>query len=324
MKRTTQIRIAQIVFLWGLFFVALPTVSQAAFQDSGWGARPVGMAGAFSAISDDTNASLYNPAGLVQVQWNEASAMYAQLFTGLTLYSGQDTTHLDQNYLAFASKPIPHFGSWGFSWARFAATNLYSEDTYTFSYARVLGDFFPSLDGDYAVGVNLKYLQHKVTLDSLSANDPVFTQGSTSAGAFTADLGALYKPDHGALAGLRISAVVQNITRPDVGFQATDRVPMKYTLGTAYQSKQMPWLVPDIDFTYRDGITEVLAGAESWLFNDALGLRTGVNRDQAAAGISYYQAIGQKTGFRLDYGFTVPFFVEGTSGSHRIALTVYF
>ncbi len=144
------------------------------------------------------------------------------------------------------------------------------------------------------------------------------------ASAFTADIGSLYKPDRGPLAGLRISAVAQNITRPNVGFQATDRVPMKLTLGAAYQSKQMPWLVPDLDLTYRDGITEALAGVESWLFNDVLGLRTGVNRDHVAAGMSYYQPIGDKTGFRLDYGFTIPFFVEGTAGSHRVAVTVYF
>src|SRR6185436_19321357 len=81
---------------------------QAAFEDTGWGARPVGMGGAFTAISDDSNAPLYNPAGLVQVQWNEVSAMYSRLFSGLTLYSGDSTTggntsHLDQSYLAYIS-----------------------------------------------------------------------------------------------------------------------------------------------------------------------------------------------------------------------------
>src|SRR5476649_696365 len=67
-------------------------VAQAAFQDTGWGARPVGMGGAFTAIADDSNAPLYNPAGLVQVQWNEVSAMYSRLFSGLTLYSGNAAT----------------------------------------------------------------------------------------------------------------------------------------------------------------------------------------------------------------------------------------
>src|SRR5882724_3034356 len=83
--------------------------AQAAFVDTGWGARPVGMGGAFTAIADDSNAPLYNPAGLVQVQWNELSAMYSRLFSGQTLYSGNattggDTSHLDQSYLSYVTR----------------------------------------------------------------------------------------------------------------------------------------------------------------------------------------------------------------------------
>ena len=90
--------------------------------------RPVGMGGAFTAIADDSNAPLYNPAGLVQVQWNEMSAMYSRLFSGLTLYSGSaatggDTVHLDQSYLAYVSRPS-RLGSFGFSWANFCAASF--------------------------------------------------------------------------------------------------------------------------------------------------------------------------------------------------------
>src|SRR5690349_1375244 len=101
------------------------SASWAAFQDINWGARPVGLGGAFTAIADDTNASLYNPAGLVQVQWNEISASYSRLFGGLTLYSGQDQVHLDQSYLAYVSRPIPRVGSIGISWSNFNTTHLY-------------------------------------------------------------------------------------------------------------------------------------------------------------------------------------------------------
>src|SRR6185369_5748341 len=98
-----------------LFFT--PSPSPAAFQDTGWGARPIGMGGAFTAISDDSNAPLYNPAGLVQVQWNEVSAMYSRLFSGLTLYSGSaatggDTVDLDQSYVAYTSR-ASKYGAWG-------------------------------------------------------------------------------------------------------------------------------------------------------------------------------------------------------------------
>ena len=39
----------------------------AAFADIGYGARPMGMGGAFLAIADDANAVMWNPAGLVRL-----------------------------------------------------------------------------------------------------------------------------------------------------------------------------------------------------------------------------------------------------------------
>jgi len=296
---------------------------QAAFQDVNWGARPVGMGGAFTAVADDANAPLYNPAGIVQVQWNEISAMYSRLFSGLTLYSGQDTVHLDQSYLAYVSKPIPHVGSVGVSWSNFTTTHLYHENTLALTYARNVGDFIPSLNNSLAVGVNLKYLRRSISLDAYTANDPVF-RGGDSASAVTLDAGVLYKPEEGLLDGWRFGFSGQNLTEPNVGFNATDKVARLWRLGTAYQSKQLPWLVPSLDLVRRDDVTNVQGGIESWLFQDTLGLRAGGNRQEAAAGVSYYYAATKKFGLRLDYGLTIPFYVENTSGSHRLALTVYF
>jgi hypothetical protein len=34
--------------------------------------------------------------------------------------------------------------------------------------------------------------------------------------------------------------------------------------------------------------------------------------------------MGKRYGLRLDYAFTIPFFVEESGGSHRLALTLYF
>ena len=310
-----------------LLALSILTPAQAAFQDSGWGARPVGMGGAFTAIADDSNASLYNPAGIVQVQWNELSAMYSRLFSGLTLYSGSaatggDTVHLDQNYVAFVSKPSA-WGSFGLSWQNFNTTHLYREDTVNLSYAHYLGDVIPVLDNQVSMGVNLKYLRRSFSLDAATINDPVFAGGDKKS-AVTGDVGLLWKPDQGTYEGWRAGLNVQNFTQPNVGFLEKEKLPIEYRLGLAYQSKQMPWLVPALDLTRRDGVTGVNGGVESWLFHDALGLRAGANRDEAAAGISYYQSLSKKTGFRLDYSFTVPYFVQNSAGSHRLQLTVYF
>ncbi len=313
----------RIVALTLVLLFHFSSLSHAAFLNTEWGARPSGMGGAFTAIADDSNAPLFNPAGIVQVQWNEFSATYANLYSGETLYAGNDTTSLSQSYIAFAARPIPRVGSLAFSWASFNASHLYREDTLALTYARNLGDFFPELDNSLAVGVNLKYLRHSVSLDDFTASDPVFA-GGDSAGAATVDVGVLYKPQEGPLTGWRVALAGKNLTRPDVGFQVKDPVPAEIRTGVAYQAKNLPWLVPSLDISRRDDITRVSGGAESWLFKNSLGLRGGGNSDEGSAGLSYYQALGKRYGVRFDYGFTLPFFIEGTSGSHRLALVLYF
>jgi len=305
------------------FAAGLVLPAQAAFLNVDSGARPVGMGGAFSAIADDSNAPLYNPAGIVQVQWNELTANYANLFSGLDLHSGNDTVQLNQGYLAFTSRPIPHVGSFELSWANFDATHLYREDSVALTYARNMGDFFPILDNALALGVNLKYLRRSVTQDSFTAGDPVFAGGDT-ASAGTVDAGLLYHPNDGSLQGVRLALVGMNLTQPDVGFGEVDRVPMETRLGIAYQAPQLPWLVPDVDVSRRNGITTVAGGLESWLFHNTLGLRGGANSDEGSMGVSYFQMIGKRFGLRLDYAYTIPYFINDTGGSHRLALTLYF
>jgi hypothetical protein len=318
-----RFRKAQALWLSLALFLGSVSVLQAAFLDLDLGARPVGMGGAFSAIADDSNAPLYNPAGIVQIQWNELSATYSNLYSGLTLYAGQDTVSMNQGYFAFAAKPIPHVGSLELSWSNYNVTHLYREDTFTLTYARNLGDFIDALDNSLALGVNLKYLHRGVTLDEATANDPVFSGGDT-AQAGTFDLGALYHPNEGPLTGLRVALVGMNLTRPNVGFSEEDRVPVETRLGLAYQSVQYPWIVPSLDISRRNGVTGVAFGSESWLFHNTLGLRGGVNRDEVGAGMSYYHSLAKRYGLRFDYGFTIPFFIEGSGGSHRFTLALYF
>jgi len=50
----------------------------AAFVDIGYGARPMGMGGAFVALADDANAVLWNPAGLVRLESSQLTGMYAR------------------------------------------------------------------------------------------------------------------------------------------------------------------------------------------------------------------------------------------------------
>jgi len=53
------------------------------FLSLGVGARPMGMGGAYAAISDDASAIYWNPAGLVHVSQRQVMFMHAESFGGL-------------------------------------------------------------------------------------------------------------------------------------------------------------------------------------------------------------------------------------------------
>ena len=80
-------------------------VTFAAFDDIGIGARPLGMGGAFVAVSDDANAAIYNPAGLGYITAAAAG------FTHVRMYSGA----VNHNYAAIVL-PLGIAGSFGVNW----------------------------------------------------------------------------------------------------------------------------------------------------------------------------------------------------------------
>lgn len=68
-----------LVILCGPAATALAQICQipAVFVDIGYGARPMGMGGAFVAMADDANSVLHNPAGLTRLDRTQLTGMYA-------------------------------------------------------------------------------------------------------------------------------------------------------------------------------------------------------------------------------------------------------
>lgn len=305
MKRIIIIMIASVLIGSG--------ISNAAFKDSGWGARPSGMGGAFTSVADDVNAILYNPAGIGQLSVPESSFMYAQLYTGL---SG---VKLGMNYFAYG-QPVSDGGAWALSWANFVANGLYREDTVTLNYAHGLNEMYPGLEAELFMGANIKYLRNGYTLDERTKGDPVFAEDRFSS-ALAVDLGVLANFESESVA-----FSVKNLNEPDIGLLETDKIPREYRLGLCYLFGDI-WIMKEaltaLDVTYRDKDLNLHVGGESFFLNKMMALRLGGNTREITFGFGYLFDLSD-LGIQIDYAFIFPLEIEETSGSHRMSLLCRF
>lgn len=286
---------------------------RAAFKDNGWGARPAGMGGAFTAVADDANAALYNPAGIMQLKIPEANFMYSKLYYGL------DNVSLGLNYLSYVY-PTVSKGAFGINWANFRATDLYREDTFTFTYASSLNDFNEELKNEYLFGANLKYLRNSFTLDTRSSSDPVFA-GGRSATAIALDAGFLVNFYEESI-GLSIL----NINEPDIGLKTKELIHREYRLGFASMLGRI-WKLEEAlfsaDLSYRDSFLEYHIGWENWFARRTFALRFGTNKDEVDMGFGYVQTVG---GLQLEFDYALLWSMEidENMGSHRASVTMRF
>ena len=308
-------KIKKNYFLLTTYYLLLTTYGFPAFQDTGWGTRAGGMGNTFTAIANDPSATLWNPAGIAQLEMLETTFMYNKLFAGI------DDVNLSQMYAAGVYPTA--IGSFGLTVTDFALWGYYRENTVSASYARDLaedlGVTFPLM-----AGLNLKYLTHSYMLDSRtkSMDNPVFA-GGTSAGGFTPDIGILLKPSDYSFG---FSAL--NILQPDVGLKTEDNVPMILKFGTAYRGGDWAFfenITPTVDVSYRkpaDNTADfkVSGGIESWFNYNTFAARLGGNDREFSFGFSYNKMFSE-TGLQLDYAFLLPLQMPDTSGSHRLSLT---
>ncbi|MGA2091676.1 MAG: hypothetical protein ABSH12_09495 [Endomicrobiales bacterium] len=292
----------------------------AAFDDTGWGARPLGMGGAFTAVADDANGPLFNPAGSAQTTQKEATFMSAQLFTGL------EGVQIAQNYFGYVQPLGGKMGSVSIAYASLSAPGYYLENTGCISY----GKFFDSLSSEnikVSLGASAVYLSHQYTLDQYTMHDPVFANGNTGS-ALTADVGALVVLPK---TGISLAYVSKYINNPNVGLLTEDIVSNENVAAVAYYTDMLPFLhLPrftiDTDVVNQnDTPTDVRIGAETWLMDGKFAVRMGENASEVSMGFGYVLGFKNSgTSLVIDYSFGWPLQIEETTGSHRIAVTVRF
>jgi hypothetical protein len=300
-----------------VLFMSLP--ASAAFKDTGWGARPLGMGGAFTAVANDASGPLFNPAGIAQVSQKEATFMSAKLFTGL------EGVEIGQNYFGYVHPLGNTFGSIGVVWSSLYAPGYYREDTGSISYGKYL-ESLSSPKLNISVGASARYLRHEYSLDQYTSIDPVFA-GGYSAAAMTADVGVLAVLPR---LGVSFAFASKCITSPDVGLKTEDVVPNENIAAVAYYTDVLPYIkLPcftiDADVVSRDNTTDVRIGAETWLMDGKFAVRVGERPQEISMGLGYELCFKKSaTVLVIDYAFGWPLEMQQTSGSHRMAVTVRF
>ncbi len=280
-----------------------------AFKDPGWGARPLGLGGAFTAISDDSNAVIFNPAGLTQIYLNQFDFMYGKPFVGL------DGVDIDY-YLMTGAISINHKLKSGIGYTNFTTKNLYKEDTVMFSFA-----YAPGLTKfNESFGITLKLLSHEFVPDEYTKKDIVFSE-TTNKSAFGLDVGVMAK----FFDKLKFGFSAKDINQPDVGIRHKDIVPCTLNLGLAYiHTLQIGKLTYTVDGSLRDKEYNVNLGVESILLDGSLALRAGINLTEISIGATYKFNISPSLIIETSYAFIWPIYIQETYGTHRLSLGIRF
>lgn len=258
------------------------------------GARSVAMGGAYTALASDSNALLYNPAGLGRVPRHEVTFMHNQHIQGLAHdYAGlalKQGVGFNLNYLRFGDLNRTTYSAPDGTLGRFAIDDL----ALGAGYGRT---FFEAV----SLGCGVKYIREN--------NDGVAAAG------YAVDAGAMASIP--AVPKLTVGLAAQNMG-PSVRF-LNDKEPLPLNLrgGLAYARDDGTSFAFDVLKERQDRV-RFAVGAEAMLAK-ALAVRAGFNsRNDAGIGIS--AGVGWIwRDLSLDYAFA-PY---GDLGSaHRISATL--
>ncbi len=288
---------------------------QAAFDDTYWGVRALGMGGAFTAVSNDANAPLYNVAGTAFVAQKEVTLMGSRLFAGL------EGVEVGANYAGYVHPISARAGSISFAWSSISTPGLRREDTFNVGYARLLNDLvgLNSEVVEIAAGLNFKYLLQEVKF-GVKEEDL-----DTYKGAMTGDIGILAMFSN----GIGIGYSSKYIVPADIGFMEKDEVKNINVLGLSYYNDELPYIkIPyftiALDVIFRDNETFIRAGVESYVLDRKLAIRLGGREEAFNVGFGYEFSFANATKLLVDYAFELPIEVEDSYGSHFLSLSFKF
>jgi len=264
-----------------------------AFLSWGAGARSLAMGKAFVAISDDASATYWNPAGLGNVERQEAMMLHTMLWAG--------TSYDFMSYI----RPLTNLGAVGLSLVRlytggFEGYDIYNERTTSFSddQMAVTMSMGKKLLKTLSIGANFKYLKHTLA---------GFTNSS-----FLVDMSGLYTipgvPD------LTVGLNLQNVFENEIE-ECEDKIPLTMRMGIAYrQFKERLALSLDVVSVADVPGLESHFGMEYWALKN-ISIRAGMDQQEKTFGFGLnWQNLG------FDYAMAM----HELGLSHRMSASIRF
>jgi hypothetical protein len=309
-------RIFFIIFSF-TFFITVQ--SEAAFKDNFLGAKSMAMGGAYTAIADDVDGTLINPAVLSMIKAQQIVATMAVLYPGLS-----DDSLITQNVVGYAHKS-DNIGSLGVVWKRFGVGNLYNENILALSYARSSSLYLTKGEQNrpknFSLGGSLK-LMNWDSAPTVDAGGKVIEDLPGWTG-ISFDAGFVIWPSPNT----PVAVSFQNLRKPDISSSQSkikEKLPFATRMGVAAIDKNTTWAM---DLILKGGQIDLKIGLEKRTLDGKLFLRTGIALENLAWGMNFTVGAGYKlnNSTRIDYAYVYPInTILNTMGSHRISIVYNF
>jgi len=305
-----------VVFLMLLFFAKQ---SQSAFRDSYLGAKSMAMGGAYTALADDVDGILANPAGINAIKAQQLTATTAILHVGLS-----DESRLSQNIFGYAYKPRKT-DSLGILWKQFSVSSLYYENIFALSYARSASLYLSKSEQKRPRNLSLGGTIKLMNWDSAPTIDSYGRTVEDLSGwtGVDFDLGFIIWTSENT----PVAVSFQNIRSPNITSSSSNlKEYLSFTtkMGVAAIEKNFTWV---LDLILKNGEIDLKIGAERKSHDNRLYFRAGVELANLAWGMNFTAGAGYKPSdsMRIDYAFVYPInTILDTLGSHRISIVYDF
>lgn len=305
---------ASLLFLILCIVIAAPVAGQdlsnipAAFVDVGYGARPMGMGGAFVGLADDRNAVVWNPAGLLKTEG-----------TGIAFMWAKQLGFIPYNYLCY-SQSLKNDHRLGGALI-YSGDDVLSETTALVSYAMSLDKYGKYFHG-IAVAANLKYRMASYGNNTDGDLDRV----TGNASGFGLDLGLMWQVSSKVSIGMLFRDLMNDLTWESSASGAySESVPAEMVIGASYKHTRNSALV--IDFRkslHLDVDDRIMVGFEHIYFK-YIALRTGWGQNIGAEEPNQDVAFGvgvSRSMKTFDFSFDFAFMLNDLQNTPRAGITL--